>query len=133
MYAWAGNQKQPGGFYRIRSTGKPDHLPVGLTTAIGAVTVTFTDPLDRESAENPTAWKIEAWDLKRTKNYGSKHYNQRPWPVTKASLSQDGKSITLTVPDLAPTWGMSITCKIQGANGEDVQREIHNSIYKLKD
>ena len=30
MFAWAGNQQQPGGFYRVRATGKPMHLPVGL-------------------------------------------------------------------------------------------------------
>lgn len=133
MYAWAGNQKQPGGFYRIRATGKAAHLPVGLSTAKQTVQITFTDPLDRKSAENPKAWTINAWDLKRTKSYGSKHYNQRPWAVENAALSEDGKMITLTVPELAPTWGMSIQCNTHGANGEEVNREIHNSIYHLQE
>ena len=44
-----------------------------------------------------------------------------------------GNEVTLTIPDLAPTWGMSIQCKLKGANGEEFQRLIHNSIYKLKD
>ena len=30
MFAWAGNQTAPGGFYRIRATGKPMFLPTGL-------------------------------------------------------------------------------------------------------
>ena len=30
MFAWAGNQTRPGGFYRVRATGKPIVLPVGL-------------------------------------------------------------------------------------------------------
>ena len=30
MFAWAGNQQQPGGFYRVRVTGKPMYLPIQL-------------------------------------------------------------------------------------------------------
>ena len=30
MFAWAGNQTAPGGFYRVRATGKPMFLPTGL-------------------------------------------------------------------------------------------------------
>lgn len=131
MFAWAGNQHQPGGFYRIRATGKPAHAPVGLIAKKGSVRVTFSEPLDKASAESLASWKLEAWDLKRTKSYGSRHYNQRPWKVEKAVLSADGKTVTLTVPELAPTWGMSIRCKLKGSQGEAVEREIHNSIHKL--
>ena len=131
MFAWAGNQRQPGGFYRIRATGKPAHVPVGLTTKTKTVRVTFTDPLDKQASENANAWTIEAWDLKRTKNYGSKHHNQRRWKVEKAVLSDDQKTVSLTIPELAPTWGMSIRCRIKGAGGEEVNREIHNSIHQI--
>ena len=31
MFAWAGNQTQPGGFYRVRYTGKPAWVPLGLS------------------------------------------------------------------------------------------------------
>jgi hypothetical protein len=131
MFAWAGNQNQPGGFYRVRATGKPAYAPVGLTTAKRTVRITFTDPLDKESCEDPGAWNVKAWDLKRTRNYGSKHYNERPWNVEKAELGEDGKTVTLTIPDLAPTWGMSIRGEFRGAGGEEVEREIHNSIHAL--
>ncbi len=46
-------------------------------------------------------------------------------------MSEDGRTVTLTVPALAPTWGMSIRCKTRGAGGEEVVREIHNSIHAL--
>jgi hypothetical protein len=131
MFAWAGNQQQAGGFYRVRATGKPAHVPVGLTTAPQTVKVTFSDPLDKATTENAEAWVIEAWDLKRTRNYGSRHHNQRRWKVSKVALSPDGRSVTLTVPELAPTWGMSIRCKTRGSGGVEVVREIHNSVYNI--
>ena len=131
MFAWAGNQRQPGGFYRIRATGKPAHVPIGLTAASRTVKVTFSEALDRESAEKVDAWTVEAWDLKRTRKYGSRHYNQRGWEVRKAVLGADGRTVTLTIPELAPTWGMSIRCRIRGVKGEEVVREIHNSVHHL--
>ena len=51
MYAWAGNQMEDGGFYRVRYTGKPLYLPVGLKATTAGVGLRFTDPLDRMSAE----------------------------------------------------------------------------------
>ncbi|MFK7852411.1 MAG: DUF6797 domain-containing protein [Akkermansiaceae bacterium] len=132
MFAWAGNRQEPGGFFRVRHTGQPAHQPVALTTSPSTVTIGFSDPIDPASAEDLSAWNIRAWDLKRTKRYGSQHFNEREWKVSKAEASKDGKSVILTVPDLAPTWGMSITMKLRGANGEEVVRDIHNSIYTLE-
>ena len=30
LFAWAGDRTQPGGFYRLRATGKPMFVPVEL-------------------------------------------------------------------------------------------------------
>ena len=46
-------------------------------------------------------------------------------------MSEDGKTVTLTVPDLAPTWGMSIRMKLRGTDGREVVREMHESIFTL--
>ena len=50
MFAWAGNQTAPGGFYRIRATGKPMFLPTGLHATKTGLKITFTEPIDRASA-----------------------------------------------------------------------------------
>ena len=54
MFAWAGNQTAPGGFYRIRSTGKPMFLPIGLHATRTGLQITFTEPIDRASASDPS-------------------------------------------------------------------------------
>ena len=35
LFAWAGNQQQAGGFYRVRATGRAAYLPVGLEAKRG--------------------------------------------------------------------------------------------------
>jgi putative heme-binding domain-containing protein len=42
MFAWAGNQTQPGGFYRVRYTGKPVYLPTGLSAKKTGMTIQFS-------------------------------------------------------------------------------------------
>ena len=43
MFAWAGNQTAPGGFYRVRATGKPMFLPIGLHATRKGLKITFTE------------------------------------------------------------------------------------------
>src|SRR5262249_46592221 len=86
MFAWAGNQTQPGGFYRIRYTGQPVYLPIGLKAKRSGMEITFSGTLDRNSikAEN---FVTRIWSLWRSANYGSDHYNEHSIAVTDATLS----------------------------------------------
>lgn len=132
MFAWAGNATEPGGLYRIRYTDQPLHLPLRLKAYTWGMELTFTEPLDASSAKDPSRYAIEAWDLKRTAKYGSDHYNQRRWEVTSAELSSDGKTLRLTIPDIAPTWGMEIKYNLQSADGQPFEGKIHNTVHRLQ-
>lgn len=132
MFAWAGNKRQDGGFYRIRYTGKPAHQVIGLRAFQQGIQLTFTDPLNENSAADPSNYAVKVWNLKRTKNYGSKHYNERPWKVESAELSQAGLSVFLRIPQIAPTWSMEIKINIRGKNNEPIQHVIHNTIHQLQ-
>ena len=132
LFSWAGSQQKPGGFYRIRYTGKPVHLPTHINAKGKSLALTFSGALDRESARNADNYAIKAWDLKRTKNYGSRHYNERELSINNVDVSDDGSRVTLTLPDLAPTWGMSIRYELKGKSGDSFEGEIHNSIHQLE-
>ena len=132
MYAWAGNQTVPGGFYRVRATGKPADLPVGLFAKSGAVEVTFTDAIDSTSAAETKNYEVKVWGLKRTKEYGSPHVGEHPLVVSKASLLADGKTVRLAIDDLAPTWCMEIKYRVKGADGRAITGVIHNTIHEIE-
>jgi hypothetical protein len=131
LFAWAGDQTQPGGFYRVRATGKPMFLPVGLSARKEGMAITFTDPLDPETATDPTRFRAKTWTIKRTVNYGSDHFNERLQRITAARLSADGRTVVLEMPDIAPTRCMEITYRIKGATGEPVEGAINNTIHQL--
>ena len=116
MFAWAGNASYPGGLYRLRPTGQPAHLPVGLSATRSGLKLTFAEPLDPAALEAKNV-QVKVWSLKRTANYGSNHYDEHPLTVRAVELSADGRTATLDVADLAPTWGMEIRYAFRSAAG----------------
>ena len=131
MFSWAGSQQEPGGFYRIGYRGKPAHLPVGLNAAKQQIEIVFSHELDESQSLQPGNFQVMAWDLRRTADYGSDHYNERELTVSEVRLLPDRRSVTLKIPELAPTWCMSIEYELRGANGRTFSGEIHNSIHAL--
>jgi hypothetical protein len=131
MYAWAGNQTTPGGFYRVRYTGKPADLPVGLKAKAGGLEIAFTDALD-PTAVDAKGFDVKVWGLKRSKDYGSKHVDVKPLTVAKATLGTDGKTVRLDLPDLAPTWCMEVRYRLKGTDGRPVLGVVHNTIHELR-
>jgi putative heme-binding domain-containing protein len=132
LFAWAGDRTQPGGFYRVRATGKPMFLPIGLNARHRHVAITFTGPLDRGIACDPARFTARTWSLKRTVNYGSDHLDERPARITKVTLSDDGRTVLLEIPDLQPTWCMEVTYAIRAETGEPVEGVIHNTIHHIE-
>jgi hypothetical protein len=95
--------------------------------------ITFTEPLERKTAVDPTRWAVRTWSLKRSQNYGSKHDDEHPISVASVSLSEDGRTVLLALPEIRPTMSMQIAYEIRGANGEAVEGRIHNTIHHLGD
>ena len=91
----------------------------------------FTTPLDENHATNIKSYEIKVWDLKRTKNYGSRHYNKRLLSIKQTVLSNDKTKVELIIPELKPTWGMSIKYKLKTDKGDAFQGDINNSIHKM--
>jgi hypothetical protein len=131
MYAWAGDRQQPGGFYRVRFTGRPIHVPTRLAADRAGLSITFSGPLDPAAATGAGNYRIRAWSLKRTENYGSQHYAEREWAVSKATLARDRATVRLEVPEIRPTWCMEIRFDIVSPKGKPVRGVIHNTIHRL--
>lgn len=131
LFGWAGNRTADGGFFRVRYTGKPCHLPVGIQATISGVRLTFTEPLDSTTAEDARNYAVSTWGLRRTEKYGSPNIGQKTLPVKSARLLPDHKTVALEIPEIQPTWCMEIKVSIRGGDGAPINRQIHNTIHTL--
>jgi mono/diheme cytochrome c family protein len=117
MFAWAGNATAPGGFHRIRRGEAPAQVPLEVTAAKGSLTVTFSDPVGDPDCS------MKVWSLKRSAKYGSGHFDERGLAIRTVKTSADGRTLTLEIPDLAPTQCYEL--KIG-------DRVLHGTIHSLR-
>jgi len=101
-----------------------------IHAAKGALSVTFSDPLDPNSVE-ADAFAFKIWQLKRSANYGSKHYDEHPLDIASARLGTDARTLTLTIPTLAPTQCYELKLTLRALDGATVERSIHGTIHQL--
>ena len=137
LFGWAGNKTRPGGFYRLKHTGKPVHVPVAINALKEGVSLTFTHKLDPETAADPESYLVKRWSYKRTRNYGSRDYKadgsqgRDTAEVTGVKISNDKKSVLLQIADMKPIMQMQIEYKIDTADGEYLSHRIQNTIHAI--
>ncbi len=133
LSAWGSTQSDLGGLYRIRYKETNAIIPTGLNAKKSGMKITFSNKVDATSASDVSNYKVETWDLKRSRSYGSEHHNTKTLKVEKVEVSNDGKSVMLVIPEIKPTWVMQITYEITDSSGKKVTGLIQNTIHKLGD
>lgn len=132
MNAWGSNQtERPGGLYRIRYTGAETLLPIGLEAKESGMTLRFTQPVDSESARDPKNYLVDIWGLKRSASYGSRLYDEKSLVVDSVEVSDDGRSVSLRLPEIAPTWCMQISYKLKTQSGKTITGTVQNTVHVL--
>ncbi|WP_373397546.1 hypothetical protein V8V91_23825 [Algoriphagus halophilus] len=131
LSAWGSAQPQLGGLYRIRKVDQPLVVPIGIKATQTGIELTFSASLDEESVQQISNYTVKTWDLLRSRNYGSKHYNEKTINVSKVELDKDGKTVLLSIPDIQPTWVMEIQYQLQDEDGKEFVGSIQNTIHQL--
>ena len=133
MSAWATNQMMKGGgLYRIRYTGKPLAVPLGLEATTQGMVLRFAEELDAEKAIRPENYEVQTWGLKRTRRYGSDRYDRRTLAIESVDLMADGKSVRLNIPDITPVDVMTIAYRLADTEGNPLEGEVQNTIHQLR-
>ena len=131
LSAWGSTQSELGGLYRIRYIETNAIIPIGLKAKKHGIEITFSNKIDSESASIVSNYKVKTWDLERSRKYGSEHYNTKSLLVEKIEVSEDGKSVMLTIPEIKPTWVMEIKYELTDLHGKKITGLIQNTIHQL--
>jgi hypothetical protein len=153
LKGWQTSAAQDGALQRVRYTGKPLHLPVDLKVEKGGVVVTFSDPLDPETANDATSYDVEVWDYIWASQYGSPHVstidpeadmqkmgdkidieyrNSDKLEVRRAELRGD-RQVFLGIAGLKPVMQMQIKINVDAADGSAIKHTIYNTIHVVPD
>jgi glucose/arabinose dehydrogenase/cytochrome c5 len=134
MSAWGTNQMMKGGgLYRLRYTGKPLPIPLELSAEEDGMRLSFAEELDPETTTNTANYSVKTWRLVRSSKYGSDRYDKQELAITEAILGEDGKSVKLVLPGIAPVDVMTIDYDVTDTQGNPMKGILQNTIHKLKE
>ena len=139
LVGWSSNTATAGGFFRVRYTDRPLHMPVAMHVGASTIQLQFSEPLDRAAAEDIDNYNVEQWNYRWTANYGSPHFSvanpkrrgQDEMEVLEAVLSADGKSLSLEIEDLQPVMQMQIGYTLKSAAGRAFRDNLWLTINQL--
>jgi hypothetical protein len=139
LRGWQTDGTKDGGFYRVRYTGKPVHLPLELHALKDGIEITFTGELDSSSATDAANYSVEGWNYTYSGNYGSPELSvadptvkrHDKMEIKSARLTSNKKTVLLEIPGLQPVNQMKIKMNLKAADGTAINQEIYNTIHKL--
>jgi len=139
LNVWQSDAAKDGCFVRVRYTGKPVAMPIGLVTKTNGVEIQFTAPLNTEEAGDVGSYQVQQWNYKWTGNYGSPDFSVKDpnktgrdtLEVKKATVGSDKKSVTLDLGGFGPAMQGLIKFNITTADGTEMDCEIFSTTHKL--
>jgi glucose/arabinose dehydrogenase/sugar phosphate isomerase/epimerase len=136
---WQTAAARDGSLQRVRWTGRSLPLPVAWQALTGGLQLTFNEPLDRFTAEDPESYALEAWNYRYGPQYGSKDWSvadperegRDTWEITQARLHLDRRTVTLVVPDLRPVMQFGLRFNLDTTDGSLAAGEFYGTIHRL--
>jgi hypothetical protein len=149
LRVWQSNAAKESAFHRVRYTGKPVVMPTQVNVQPNGVEITFTGPLDPETAKDPGSYAVDQWNYKWSKDYGSKLYSVKdptkaiekslqassgdPVEVKSVKLSADHKTVFLEYAEpVVPVMQHHIRFNLNDESGKPLKvNELYQTINKV--
>ncbi len=133
MHGWGTYTPDAGCFERLRYTGSVVQMPIGFHAYADGLRIQFTQPVDRETAENASNHFAQCWNYRYSPGYGSKEYSVlHPGAVghdvlriRSAEVSEDGRSIFLEIPELQRCSQLHLSMKVGSPDPCELFATIH--------
>lgn len=123
------------GVQRLRYTGKPISLVTDCQVEHDGLRIHFNFSLDPTSAADLKSFAAAHWNYHWRAAYGSDMFSpttdkpgKEKLNITKATISEDGKSVKLSIPDLKPVNQVHLKLNLKDVQGKPFQEEIYWTI-----
>lgn len=138
MKGWQTIGEADGSFDRVRYTGKPSRMPIGLEIEPGVVRIRFSETIDPHSVILDN-FKVERWQYIYSEKYGSPEMSienpdqqgRDPVQVAGVMLDEDGRTVVLAIPDLKPVMQQSVEYRLRFADGGIAENAVYHTIHRL--
>ena len=127
-----------GGIYRVRYTGQSVRMVTNCQVHASELRIAFSFAIDPAVTTKLDSYSAQQWNYKWKGDYGSNAYHPETGEVGKqnlkivgAKLSDDGKSLTLQVPELRSVDQLHLRLNLIDAAGEAFAEDIYWTIHAI--
>lgn len=140
LNGWQTAAQADGCLQRVRFTGQPIDIPVGLEVKGNTLRLTFSRPLEARSVGATENFAAAWWNYKWSGEYGSKRWKvsdphtegQDNVPIRSAKLLADGRTVELTFDKLVPVMQMMVGYNLTNTDGQPVTGAVYLTIHSTK-
>jgi hypothetical protein len=136
LNGWQTAARADGSLQRVRYTGQPLDVPVAMAVEGDAVRLTFPRPLSPAAVADAKHFQGSCWNYVWSGDYGSKRWRvTEPGegadevPVKGATLSPDGRTVTVRFEQLRPVMQMHVGYNLTAADGRPVVGSVYLTIH----
>jgi mono/diheme cytochrome c family protein len=136
LQVFGSKAREIAGISRIRHTSQPSFLPTDARINDKGLLLTFNQPLDLTGTTREHI-KVQRWNYKRTKKYGSGHYlldgkpGQESLPLANVFLSNDARRLFIAVPEMKPVHQIEVAFKLQAQNKMKIDDKVWLTAHHL--
>ena len=139
LKGWQTSGARDGCFQRVRFTGRPLHLPIGLHAHRNGVRLVFAEPKDESLLGDVESWAVARWNYRWTQQYGSKDYRvinpakegHDDMEVKRAVALDGGRAVFLELEDMQPVMQMQIQYSLGVVEGQRLRGAVHHTVHAL--
>ena len=159
LRGWQTTATQNGCFQRVRYTGAATRMPLALAATKKGIKLDFACAVDAKAAADAGNWNVEVWNYVWSSAYGSPDISTLDTKVAatelgndgklqfskaqmserkhdslavkSATVSADGRSVFLEIPEIRPAMQMQLKYEIKAADGVELRGQVINTIHAL--
>ena len=124
---WGGVGPEPHGLQRIVWTGAVPFEVHEMRARPDGFELTFTKPVDPESAGDPASYRMQSYTYRLSENYGGPEEDKLEMAIQSARVADDRNSVHLTVEPLRA--GYVHELHLDGVRGGDGHALLHPEAY----
>lgn len=136
LRGWQTRAIRDGCFQRVRYVGGEVNLPTSVKTYRNGIKLTFSEPLDGSFVQRPENYFAQQWNYLWSAAYGSpdfsvenpKEQGRDEVEVVSATLTDDGRSVFLEMPNRQPVHQLQIRWLMKSAGGKPFRGEYAHTI-----
>ena len=139
LKGWASASIDDGSLVRLRPVKDQISLPIQQKIVANGVLLTFGEPLDSSSVQDPNNWSAQQWNYRYASDYGSADYKvsipgqqgHDEVEIASVTLMEDPHQVFVEIPKIQPVMQLAISYRVTNQQQSTLDQTVYMTLHHL--